>query len=222
MEKFKLQNETEETFEVKLNLLFEVDSGTNKKLGNFYDELKNKFGEIIIDRKNDGLPFHFTIIGGGKISRKDLKGFEENNSGTLSESLSKLRMFNREKRIPVPTQKSQLSWHTFPYGEERILILRIKFTDGDYVLSGDRELNKNIARNLGNPNMDFSLPSHITICKFNPPKNSQIDFDFLLKEATLLFNKFEIQKNISLEPAVYAKMPTDKKFTKIDIKNKVF
>ncbi|MEA4910718.1 hypothetical protein SDC9_07788 [bioreactor metagenome] len=219
MEELSLKNNLEEDLKVKINLLFEVDKKTNEKLGEFYKKLKTKYEDIIIPNKEDGLPFHFTIIGGGNIEESELREFVEEGKGKLKNSLDKLKMFNEEKRIPKPDDRSQLSWHAFPFGRERILILRLKFTDKDYVLSGDKKLNKEIAKDLGNPNMDFSLPSHITICKFSPPENLFVDFDTLLQNAQNLFENMSIKENIELFPTVYVKNTKEKQFYKLNIEN---
>lgn len=219
MEEFPFKNNLEEDPKVKINLLFEVDQETDQKLGDFYERLKTKYGDIIIPRKEDGLPFHFTIIGGGNIKESELKEFVEQDEGKLKNSLDKLKMFNEERRIPKPDDRSQLSWHAFPFGRERILILRLKFADKDYVLSGDKKLNRKIAKDLGNPNMDFSLPSHITICKFSPPENLFVDFDTLLKSSQILFENMNIKENIKLSPAVYIKKSNDKQFNKLNIED---
>lgn len=219
MEKLPVKNNLEKEPKVKINLLFEVDEITEQKLQEFYERLRAKYGETIISRKDDGLPFHFTIIGGGEIAESDLVEFEERGGGKIGKALNKLKMYNEEKRIPKPTLDSQLSWHTYPYGKERILILRLKFLYKDYILSGDRKLNRKIAKDLGNPYMDFTLPSHTTICKFTPPENIALDFDLLLKGSQRIFEEMNIKENMELIPAVYIKREEEKKFSKLNLEN---
>ncbi len=48
---------------IKLNLFFEPDEKSLATLQQYYQRIKDEFGDIIFERKEESLPFHFTIIG---------------------------------------------------------------------------------------------------------------------------------------------------------------
>ncbi len=132
----------------------------------------------------------------------------------MRDSLLKLKMYNSEKIIPK-VQAFQPSWSANPEGKERSRIIRLKFNIGEYILSGNWGINKETAETLGNPDMDFSLPSHITLFNLLVPEDYHLSFDDLQREFKKIYAQFD-RGEIILTPKITTKRPGEKSHSKLD------
>jgi hypothetical protein len=170
----------------KVCILFRPDDETLRVIESIVLELLGSGADVV--KKDGDLPYHMTIIGGGKVA-------ESGADKTLKGIVQQIKPFS-ERVIPqvIDVEPAQL------FGDCLGIRLKLK----GYVITGDTVKNNELRAQLS-PRFRFDGPRHITLLTV-VGENKYQDMDEKLEKLETLLLRFREQfLRMSLLPEVWVR-----------------